>query len=215
MVSRLSLHQDRLLPIEAGLRGIAQDLLATIEDMPIVSPHGHVPVAWFDPQFHFRDATDLLIRPDHYVLRMFASQGYRYEDLGVAGKDSVEIADSRTAFRTFAANYDLFLGTPTRSWLDHALYEVLQVSEPLTGRTADAVLRKSMRLWRAWNLHRGPFANNLASRCWRQPIQQRMIWPDIWPCGTIHPGAGVSYQPFVRTRLPIPSIAIFFRTLRD
>ncbi len=139
MTTSSFLHPDRLLPAQESLRDVARDLFAHIADAPIISPHGHVPVEWFAPDFRFGDATDILIRPDHYVLRMFASQGFRYEDLGVAGKNSTDVADSRTAFRTFAANYDLFLGTPTRLWMDHALYETLGVSAPLSARTADAV----------------------------------------------------------------------------
>lgn len=131
------LHNDRLLPSEPGIKMIARDLLASMCDLPIVSPHGHVPVEWFRPGFRFADATDLLIRPDHYVLRMMASQGHRYEDLGVAAVDSMNVADARTAFRTFAANYHLFLATPSRLWLDHALHEVLAVPKPLEDETAE------------------------------------------------------------------------------
>jgi glucuronate isomerase len=131
------LHDDRLLPQESGSLKIARDLLHSMQDLPIVSPHGHVPAHWFRPGFRFKDATDLLIRPDHYLLRMMASQGHRYEDLGVAGTDNVDVADARSAFRTFAANYHLFLGTSSRLWLDHALHDVLAVPRPLDADTAD------------------------------------------------------------------------------
>jgi glucuronate isomerase len=133
------LHADRLLPAEPGLRKTARSLYERIEGLPIVSPHGHVPVAWFAPEFRFGDATDLLIRPDHYVLRMFASQGFAYEDLGVAGQGAENAAGSRAAFRTFAEGFDLFLGTPTRAWIEHALHAVLGVTERLTAESADRV----------------------------------------------------------------------------
>lgn len=137
MTSTPDLHPDRLLPADPATRTIARELLAGISGLPLVCPHGHVPIEWFDADFRFADATDLLIRPDHYVLRMFASQGHSYGDLGVAGDGPV--ADSRAAFRHFAAHYDLFLGTPSRGWIDHALYQTLGVPEPLSADSADRV----------------------------------------------------------------------------
>lgn len=133
------LPADRLLPVEGAIRGVAQDLLSAIEGLPLLSPHGHVPADWFRQGYHFEDATDLLIRPDHYVLRMFASQGHSYETFGVTGDGSKEVADSRTAFQNFAANYHLFRGTPSRLWLDYSLYEVLGVPKQLTAESADWV----------------------------------------------------------------------------
>lgn len=133
------LHPDRLLPAAQPQRGIARTILDSVGHLPIVSPHGHVPIAWFDRDFRFGDATDLLIRPDHYLLRMFCSLGFRYEDFGVAGDGSRQVADARSAFRTFARNYHVFLGTPSRMWLDHALTQVLGIDVPLTGDTADRV----------------------------------------------------------------------------
>jgi glucuronate isomerase len=40
---------------------------------------------------------------------------------------------------TFAANYHLFRGTPSKLWLDHTLAEVFGVDEPLDADTADAI----------------------------------------------------------------------------
>ncbi len=139
MSDPMRLHPDRLLPPEEPVRDIARQLLAGISNLPLISPHGHVPIEWFDPDFRFTDATDLLIRPDHYLLRMLASQGHPYEKLGIAGIGSSDVADSRSAFRTFADGYDFFLGTPSRLWLDHALHEVLGVTETLSTETADQV----------------------------------------------------------------------------
>ena len=139
MSQPLILNPDRLLPGDPGTRAIARDLLAGVQHLPIISPHGHVPVEWFDEDFRFGDATDLLIRPDHYLLRMMASQGFRYEDLGLAGDGSDDVASSRAAFRNFAQSYHLFLGTPSRSWLDHALSTVLGVTQTLSAETADEI----------------------------------------------------------------------------
>ncbi len=135
--AKSTLHDDRLLPQGQAELKIARDLLSSMVDLPIISPHGHVPAAWFRSGFRFTNATDLLIRPDHYLLRMMASQGHGYEDLGVPGSDGADVADARSAFRTFAANYHLFLGTPSRLWLEHALHDVLSVPKSLEADTAD------------------------------------------------------------------------------
>ena len=44
--SELRLHPDRLLPSEPGLRSTARQLYESVKDLPIISPHGHVPARW-------------------------------------------------------------------------------------------------------------------------------------------------------------------------
>jgi hypothetical protein len=44
--SELSLHPDRLLPSEPGVRSTARELYDSVKDLPIISPHGHVPPQW-------------------------------------------------------------------------------------------------------------------------------------------------------------------------
>ena len=41
-MATLTVHPDRLLPVEPGVRDIARQLYAAVRDLPIVSPHGHV-----------------------------------------------------------------------------------------------------------------------------------------------------------------------------
>lgn len=134
------LHPDRLLPADPAVRATARALYERVADAPIVSPHGHCEASWFAGDAPFPNAADLLITPDHYVLRMLASQGVSYEALGVPRADGSRAdVDPREAFRLFAAHYHLFAGTPSRVWLDHALHVVLGVPERLGPATADAV----------------------------------------------------------------------------
>lgn len=134
------LHPDRLLPAEPGLRSIARTLYESVADAPIVSPHGHCEASWFATDAAFPNATDLLILPDHYVVRMLISQGVGYDDLGIARTDGSRAdVDPREAWRVFARHYHLFRGTPSRFWLDHAMYQILGVPERLTVDSADAV----------------------------------------------------------------------------
>lgn len=106
-------HPDRLLPTDPGVRAVARDLLADVEHLPIISPHGHVQASLFVDDAPFPDATALLITPDHYVTRLIHSSGIPLHDLGV-GDPSV---DSRTVWRLFAAAWPLFDGTASGYWL--------------------------------------------------------------------------------------------------
>jgi glucuronate isomerase len=61
--SELRLHSDRLLPSESGLRSTARQLYESVKDLPIISPHGHVPAHWLADDIAFHDPTSLLITP--------------------------------------------------------------------------------------------------------------------------------------------------------
>src|SRR6185369_4448151 len=109
----LSLHEDRLFPAEPGVRAVARELYGEVKALPIISPHGHTDPAWFALNAPFENATSLLLAPDHYLFRMLHSQGVPLESLGVPSRSGPSAADPREAWRTFAANYRLFRGTPS------------------------------------------------------------------------------------------------------
>jgi glucuronate isomerase len=131
------LHPDRLFSSDARERAIARDLYEEVSELPIVSPHGHTDPKWFSKNEPFSDAAELFLTPDHYVLRMLASRGLSYDDLGVPRKDGKAVADSRAAWRLFAAHYHCFLGTPSRMWIDHSLHWAFGIEEPLSNENAD------------------------------------------------------------------------------
>jgi len=133
------LHPDRLLPADPALRHIARDLYEAVRDLPIISPHGHTDPAWFATDAAFADAANLLVIPDHYLLRMLRSQGVDYDALGVPRLDGAPVADPRAVWRTFARHYHLFAGTPSALWVDHAMTAVLDCPERLTPDNADAL----------------------------------------------------------------------------
>ncbi len=136
----IDLHPDRLFPAEPAARDLARRLYASVKDLPIVSPHGHTDPQWFADDAPFANASALFITPDHYVFRMLYSQGVRLEDLGIPRRDGAPVEqDARRIWRTFAAHYSLFRGTPTRIWLDHAFATVFGVDERLTPESADRV----------------------------------------------------------------------------
>jgi glucuronate isomerase len=134
----LMLHSDRLFPAEPAQRVLSRALYATVKDLPIVSPHGHTDPRWYADNEPFSNASALFITPDHYVFRMLYSQGIRLEDLGIPRRDGSRVEqDARKIWRTFAAHYHLFRGTPTRIWLDHAFHVVFGIQERLSTESAD------------------------------------------------------------------------------
>lgn len=128
-----ALHQDRLFASEPNERAIARQLYNQIKSLPLVCPHGHTDPQWFAANRHFNDPTELLVLPDHYVLRMLFSHGVSPEQLGLNDPD----ADRRVIWRLFAAHYYLFRGTPTRLWMDQTFIELFGITRPLNTTNAD------------------------------------------------------------------------------
>ena len=139
MAQALILHPDRLFPPEAGVRDLAKRLHALVADLPIISPHGHTDPRWFADNETFRNATELLLTPDHYLFRMLFSQGIPLPALGVSRSDgSSPAVDARACWRAFAQNYYLFRGTPSRLWLDWVFANVFGMKVQLDAETADS-----------------------------------------------------------------------------
>jgi glucuronate isomerase len=119
-------------------RRVARELYQSVADLPIVSPHGHVdPRLFADEEATFGTPAELLIIPDHYVFRMFYSQGIPLESLGVPAGTGEQ--DHRKIWQTFAENFLLFRGTPTGIWLAYVFNEVFGIEEKLTGETAQVI----------------------------------------------------------------------------
>ena len=136
----LNLHPDRLFASDPAQRQLARSLYATVKDLPILSPHGHTDPQWFADNEPFSNASALFITPDHYVFRMLYSQGVALEDLAIPRRDGGPVEqDARKIWRTFAAHYHLFRGTPTRIWLDHAFHESFGIRERVTAQSADRI----------------------------------------------------------------------------
>jgi glucuronate isomerase len=136
-----SLSPNRCFDPDPAQRDMARQLYATVKDLPLVCPHGHVnPALLAEPNARLGSPADLFIIPDHYVFRMLYSQGVRMEDLGVPTQDgtSVEI-DHRQIWQRFADHFFLFRGTPTGLWLADELIDVFGVEEKLDGKNAQRI----------------------------------------------------------------------------
>jgi len=135
----MSLDPSRYFPADPAQRRIAAELFATIEKLPIISPHGHTDPAWFATDAPFEDAVSLLLWPDHYLLRLLYSAGVTLESIGLApreGGGEVE-KDRRRIWKRLADHYYIFRGTPCRAWLDHTFLEVFGLDRPFGSENAD------------------------------------------------------------------------------
>jgi glucuronate isomerase len=131
---------DLLLPSDPSQRGIARELYALARDQPLISPHGHVDPTILAEDAPFPDPAHLIIVPDHYLTRMLLSQGIPPARLGVPTRTGEPVeTDGRTIWRTFAANWHLFRGTPSRLWLEQTFRDVFDVHTPMRPETADEV----------------------------------------------------------------------------
>src|SRR4029078_6252261 len=136
-----ALHPDRFFDAEPSVRRVARALYEEMRGLPLVCPHGHVDPSLLAEDRAFPEPAALLITPDHYLFRMLFSQGVSMESLGVPTRDpktAIE-RDPRKGGRIFAANYHLFLGTPSRAWLDYELHELFGVRERLGADSADRI----------------------------------------------------------------------------
>ena len=139
--AKVTRSPDRCFSPEPAQRKLARELYDEVAALPLVCPHGHVPPDLLaDPDAHFGSPAELLIIPDHYVLRLLYSQGVPLEQLGVPTLDGSPVeTDHRAVWRRFAEHFYLFRGTPTGLWLKGELLEVFGIDTPLNADTADTI----------------------------------------------------------------------------
>jgi glucuronate isomerase len=125
------LDPDRCLPIEPSARATARELLQASSARPLVCPHGHVGAALLADDLPFPNATDLLIRPDHYVTRMLVSAGVPF--------DHLLTDEPRAVWGSLCDHWSWFRATPTRLWWEYQLVEVFAVDPVPTPETYDAI----------------------------------------------------------------------------
>ncbi|WP_320537369.1 glucuronate isomerase [Pseudarthrobacter sp. IC2-21] len=135
MSQSIAANPDRLLPADPGTRSIARDLLQRVQDLPIISPHGHVDAAVIENNTPFPDPAALLVSPDHYVTRLIHASGVPLDMLRAGGTSTPE---SRDIWRTFVAAWPLFEGTASGYWLRTQFDSVFKLGADLGEMSADA-----------------------------------------------------------------------------
>ncbi|MCA4134261.1 glucuronate isomerase [Arthrobacter sp. M4] len=132
MSQSIAAHPDRLLPADPGTRSIARSLLERVQDLPILSPHGHVDAAVIEHNTPFPDPAALLVTPDHYVTRLIHASGVPMDRL------RPENATPREIWRTFCEAWPLFDGTASGYWLRTQFDGVFGLQQELGPETADS-----------------------------------------------------------------------------
>ncbi len=132
----LAADPDRLLPAEPGTRAIARELLARVEDLPIISPHGHVEASMLALDTPFPDPATLLVSPDHYVTRLIHASGVPLDRLRMGGTTAVE---PRETWREFAKAWPLFDGTASGYWMRDSFEQVFGLTKEVNAENADAL----------------------------------------------------------------------------
>ena len=140
MSKKWNLPEDRFFDPEPSQKNVAMDIYDRIKDLPIVSPHGHVdPKLFTDDTPGFGTPSDLLVIPDHYIFRLFYSQGLNLEDFGISRRDgskkNVE-QDHRKIWQRFADNFHLLRTTASYSWLAYEFKFILGIDDVLDSENA-------------------------------------------------------------------------------
>jgi glucuronate isomerase len=136
----LHLDEDRYFDPEPSVRRIARDLYEAVKDLPLVSPHGHVDPRVLAENEPFPDPAELLLLPDHYLMRMLYSQGIPLEALGIPPKGGEpQEKDRRKIWQAFGENYHLFAGTPSGAWLNAELHDLFGIRVKLDKGTASKI----------------------------------------------------------------------------
>lgn len=139
MAHPLTLHPDRLFPAEPSTRAMSRRLYETVKDLPIISPHGHVPPVWIADDVPFHDPTSLLLSPDHYINRLLHAHGVELSSLGVPPGVPMPPAQARAAWKTFCAHWPVYRGTPVRFWMEAELVDIFGVDVRPSEETADQI----------------------------------------------------------------------------
>ncbi|WP_125609550.1 glucuronate isomerase [Specibacter cremeus] len=132
----LAADPDRLLPADPGTRDIARSLLADVEQLPIISPHGHVDAAMLAQDTPFPDPATLLVTPDHYVTRLIHASGVPLDQLRMGGTTAVE---PRETWRHFCMSWPLFDGTASGYWMRDSFQHVFGLDREPSAEHADAL----------------------------------------------------------------------------
>ena len=125
------LEPARFFSPDPTQRSLAEELFLLVDQLPIISPHGHVDPALFSSSNAvFGSPADLFVIPDHYVTRMLHSQGISLEKLGIGPINGTRTeTDHRKIWRIFCKNFHLFRGTPSSVWLSHELGVIFGINE--------------------------------------------------------------------------------------
>ena len=139
MARAMTLNPDRLLPADPTTRDVARRLYQQVKDLPIISPHGHVPPVWIADDVPFGNPTSLFLTPDHYINRIMHANGVELSELGVPVGSEFSDEQSRNAWRTFCSHWGDYNGTAMRYWMQDQLCGIFGIDVRPSAETADEI----------------------------------------------------------------------------
>lgn len=143
MSRKWQLPNDRFFDSDPAQKKAALEIYEKVKDLPIVSPHGHVdPALFMESSAGFGSPADLLIIPDHYVFRLFYSQGLPLEQFGIPRKDGKGLPvekDHRKIWQRFSEKFHLLRGTASYNWLGYEFREILGIDEIPDAENAQSI----------------------------------------------------------------------------
>ncbi len=133
--------RNRYFASDPARNRVALELYESVQHLPLICPHGHVdPRLFADPDYQFGSPVDLLIIPDHYIFRMFYSQGISLEALGIAPLNGEPPQnDHRAIWQLVCDHWHLFRATPTGIWLRDELAQVFGIERKINSANAGAI----------------------------------------------------------------------------
>lgn len=136
-VDSIASDPGRLLPADPSTRDVAVSLHELVEDLPILSPHGHVEASTLLHNQRFPDPATMLVSSDHYVTRLIHAGGVSLDRLKVNGRGA---ADPREVWRHFCAAWPAFDGTASGYWLRSEFVNIFGIDDStITEQNSDAV----------------------------------------------------------------------------
>jgi glucuronate isomerase len=131
----------RFFSPEMTIRNLAFELYQQVENLPIVSPHGHVdPSIFCDPKTKFTTPVDLLIFPDDDITRMLYSLGIPLETMGISPLDNGTYEkDHRKIWQTFCDNYRYFTVSSPGFCLTYELDKTFDIQENIDHENAQRI----------------------------------------------------------------------------
>ena len=117
---------------------LAETLYTSIEGLPIVDYHTHLPADEILNDHQFENIWELWLKHDHYKWRLMRG-------CGVEEKFITGIASPKEKFHAFASILPLAIGNPVHQWAHMELEKVFNITIPLNAETAESIWNQTNR----------------------------------------------------------------------
>jgi glucuronate isomerase len=117
---------------------LAETLYTSIEGLPIVDYHTHLPADEILNDHQFENIWELWLKHDHYKWRLM--RGCGVEEKFITGD-----ASPYEKFHAFASILPLAIGNPVHQWAHMELEKIFNITIPLNAETAEGIWNQTNR----------------------------------------------------------------------